>query len=340
MAVCAFLFVYEKQIEEKISGEIVSAADKADFKMYVVDVGQGDSIYIEFSDNKNMLIDCGKGKEVDKLGSFLNDKKVEKIDYLVYTHADEDHIGGGDYVFENYQINVLYRPKMLSSEESSTYGNPLDYNVHDTKAYNNAIISAYEEPNCEIRYSFKGESIVGADYVVKFLSPCQDSYDDPNNYSAVMMIEVNNKKVLLTGDAEKNVEDALILEYNDYLDADVLKVGHHGSNTSSSRNFLEAVSPDYALISVGENSYGHPHEEVLTRLNNANVKNIYNTKEAGTIVTGISDGGDINTYGYKQKFNLDMPIIAGVAFGLILLTWGLSLVKKNKKTKSKKNTKN
>ena len=324
------LFLFETQIEEIVSGNIVAGVEKSDFKMYTIDVGQGDAIFIEFSDNRTMLVDCGKVSAKNKLEEFFVDKDIETIDYLVYTHSDEDHIGGGEYIFNNFQVNVLYRPKRLSYEEVEKYGNPYNYTVHSTKAYNNAIMPAYSEPDCEIKYSFKGEEILGKDYKVKFLSPSEDTYIESNSYSAVLMVEVNSRKILLTGDAESDIEEKLILEYNNYLDADILKVSHHASKTASSKNFLNLVTPEYALISVGDNQWNMPHEEVLERLKNADVGNIYDTKKSGTIVTGINDSGEINVYGFSQIFNLDMPIIIGVLIFLLLLTWGVRLKTKNK----------
>ena len=321
-------FVFETDIEKSISGDMVSAIEKADFKMHVIDVGQGDSIFLQFSDDKTMLVDCGKTNQTSKLDSFLKGMGISKIDYLVYTHSDEDHIGGGQYVFENYEVDILYRPKRLSQQEAEKYGNPNGYKIHNTKAYDNAILSAYNEDGCLMKYSFEGEEIIGLDYKIKFLNPDKDTYADSNAYSAVLMIEVNGRKILLSADAEKEVESRLIEDYQNYLDADILKVSHHGSKTGSSKEFLDVVTVDYALISVGENQWNMPHEEVLTRLKNAEVKNIFSTNESGTIALGISDEGVIAVYGLNEQFDLDMPIIIGVLIVLLLLVWGIKFTKK------------
>lgn len=320
-------FVFEKEINNLIQGEAVKAVNNSTFQMYVVDVGQGDSIFIKLPDNKNMLIDCGKKNEYDKLERFLNEKKVTKINYFIYTHSDEDHVGGGQGVFKNYDVEVLYRPKVLSKTENERFGNPNDFEVRDTITYDDSIMIAYEETGCEIRYSFKGEEIIGMDYSVKFLSPNKDTYSSFNSYSAVIMLEIYGKKILLTGDAEEDIEKELIEQYGDYLDSDILKVAHHGSNTASSSDFLNIVTPTYALISVGENQWGMPHKEVLDRLNYANVNNIYDTKSSETIAMGISQSEIINLYLYCGVYSFDRALFICVLSVLLLLVWGIRKIK-------------
>lgn len=340
-------FVFQPQIEAKFSSEQVKAFCDADFKMYVVDVGQGDSIFLEFSDNKNMLIDCGPKKEREKLHSFLDEKKVSTINYLVYTHPDEDHVGGGAMVFENYNVEVLYRPKVLSITENSEHGNPNGYNVKikNGATYDNSIMCADKDDGCQIKYSFMGEEIVGSDYVIKFLSPDEDNYNLDNNsnaYSCVLMVEVNGKKVLLTGDAESDIEQNMITNYGNYLDADVLKVAHHGSKTASSADFLDVVTPDYALISAGvDNRWDMPHEDVIERLNTANVSKIYATNSGSTISLGILDDGRIIVFQNDNSFKFDMVIFVCVLAAGVLLVWGIIIKKpKNKKQTSAQKKKN
>lgn len=339
----ALFFVFRVNIENMIINKNDAVIARADFNMYAVDVDQGDAIFLQFSDNKNMLVDCGKKANVSKLNSFLKEKNITTINYFVYTHSDEDHIGGGASVFENYNVEILYRPKILSKTENETYGNPNGYNIKDTNAYDNAIMMAYYEENCEIKYSFEGEEIVGIDYQIKFLNPDQDNYNlntKSNTYSAVLMVEVNGKKVLLTGDAEGDVEERLIEKYGSYLSADVLKVAHHGSKTATTSKLLNVVYPKYALISVGENQWDMPHQEVLDRLSNVTGINVYTTKEKGTIRLVIDDDGNIAVSQNGSEFKFDIPIVLSVCVVIILLIWGIKPVKSvNLKNTKKKNSK-
>jgi len=301
------------------------------FQMYVVDVGLGDSIYLEFPDGKNMLVDAGEKSEYEKLSSFLEEKDVETINYFVYTHPDADHIGGGKSVFDDYKIEALYRPRALSKTESETYGNPNSYSVKDTIVYNDAIMAAYNEVGCTIKYSTEGDEISGENYTITFLNPESTYTKYDNNSSAVLMIEVYGKKILLAGDAEEDVEERLVAKYGNDLDADVLKVAHHGSKTASTSEFVNIVTPDYALISVGDNQWDFPHDEVLENLEKAGTKEIINTKDNGTISVGIATNSSIYVNGIENKFELDLPIVLSALFVLLLLVWGIKLCVKTKK---------
>lgn len=327
-------FVFADFIERKIINDKISNLEKCNFTMYTVDVGQGDAIYLEFSD-KNMLVDCGPKSGVDNLKQFLDERYVHQIDFLVYTHADEDHIGGGKEIFESYEIRTLYRPKILSATEEARFGNYNNYNVKDTKSYDESIMSAYEEEGCNIKYSFEYEIISGEGYKITFLNPDQDNYIYSNDYSAVLLIEVNGKKILLQGDAETNIETRLLVSYGNELDVDILKVSHHGSKSSSGKDFLQVVTPEYAFISVGENQWGMPHTKVIENLELVGTKVIYNTKEEGTIVTGINNSGVIEVFTYKNLHILDLPIILSILIVAVLLTWGVKFKKKERKNEKK-----
>ena len=324
-------FVLDGLIEEKLLGNRLTNLEKSSFTMYTVDVGQGDAIYLEFSDI-NMLVDCGPKTGAEKLKNFLNEREVTQLDYLVYTHADEDHIGGGKDIFTSYEVKTLYRPKVLSSSEVELFGNVNEYNVKDTKSYDESIMCAYQEEGCVIKYSFEYETISGEGYNIKFLSPNQDNYSESNDYSAVILVEVNGKKILLQGDAEENVENRLLSAYGNCLDVDILKVSHHGSKTASSKAFLQMLTPEYAFISVGENQWGMPNTKVLENLELAGTKEIYNTLDSGTIAIGINESGNIELVTYKNAGALDQPIILSALFVGLLLTWGLKFEKKDRKS--------
>lgn len=322
-------FVFINDIENLLSnGELYNFRDSA-VKMHMIDVDQGDAMLFELPDGKTMLVDCGSEDSSKTLVDFLNSKNIKVIDYLIYTHADEDHVGGGEAIFNTYQVNMLYRPKVLSSTENSQ-GNSFGYRVKETEIYDRAIMCAYLEDGCQMKYSFEGECILGDKYSIKFLNPDVDGYSNSNNYSAVIMIESFGKKILLQGDAEESVERRLILDYGEYLDVDVLKISHHGSNTGSSVSFLDKTSPEISLISVGENSWRLPSIEVIERLENIDSK-ILKTADDGNISLGINESGEITILTANSYKKFDMPLVLCVLFIIILLTWGIKIEKRQKK---------
>lgn len=238
-----------------------------------LDVGQGDSTYIKLPSGETMLIDAGEWDEADHVIEYIESDGVEKIDYLIGTHPHSDHIGGLSDIMNTFEIGKLYMPKV----------------VHTSKTFEN-VLDAIEENNIELHKAAEGEIIYEDDALkIEFLAPVSEEYDDLNNYSAVIKIQYYKNSFLFMGDAEKLSEN----EIKGNVDADVLKVGHHGSSTSSSKKFLNRVLPKIAVISVGEdNSYGHPSEKVIGRLKEMNVK-ILRTDKLGDIVIE-SDGENIN----------------------------------------------
>lgn len=248
----------------------------ADARVHFVDVGQGDCTLIELPGNKVMLIDAGEnGHESDVL-NYLDRCGITKIDYLVATHPHSDHIGGIEEVVENYEIGEIYMPKIAST--SWTYENMLD---------------AIDKKGIYINSAYTGKTIFEYDGVkADILSPEKNYQTDNLNNSSVVVRLICGKRVFLfTGDAEKVIEKN-ILEYRNLL-CDVLKVGHHGSASSSSEEFILETKPQYAVISCGEgNEYGHPHRETLELLDEIKAE-VLRTDKLGTIVIS-TDGENIN----------------------------------------------
>ena len=243
-----------------------------------LDVGQGDSIFITLPDSKTLLIDAANPGDGDEISSYLSAKGVTKIDFLVATHPHADHIGGMAEVINNFEIGQIFAPKVAASD------------VPTSKTYEN-FLTAVQNKGLKITAAKGGSTLFEGDgYLAQCLAPNKESYDGLNNYSIVFKLTHGSNTFLFTGDAEAEVEEEII-DYSYNLDCDVLKVGHHGSSSSSSSEFLEAVSPKYAVISCGkDNSYGHPHTETLTSLNNLEgLEKIYRTDDDGT-VTAVSDG--------------------------------------------------
>lgn len=330
IAFLVVVLIYERPISKYIykwdDREIVASS-----KVSFIDVGQGDATLIELCDGKTMLIDCGPKSSAQSLVSYIKERNISTIDYFLVTHADADHIGGGVQIFENFDVKEFYRPMTYSSSETPVE----DYPVHSTLMYDQVINAAVEE---QAEMFFTSDAISwgseDGDYFIKVLYP-DKAYNDNNESSAVIKAQLNGFSFLLTGDADKNVEEKLIDKYGSYLHCNVLKVAHHGSNTSTCEEFVNMVKPSYAIISVGDNSYGHPNEDVLATLQNANAM-IYSTKDMGSIVVLIGDG-ILNIVGADGK-HIDTALITVVVCVLILLLFGIPDFKK-KTTQTKKTKK-
>ncbi|MEK5186388.1 MBL fold metallo-hydrolase [Solibacillus sp. FSL W7-1324] len=234
--------------------------------VHFIDVGQGDSIFIEAPNGKTMLIDGGvkgAGKEVV---AYLKAQGVNRLDYVVATHPDADHIGG--------LISVL---NSISIKEFIDSGK-----VHTSQTYEE-MLSLIQAKNIKFTIPKAGDEFQLEDNLIIEVLAADETASDNNDASIVLRAEYQNISFLLMGDADHGVEQELLQKGTD-VQATILKAGHHGSNTSSSPKFVEAVSPLATILSYGQdNKYGHPHAEVIDILKNVNSE-IYSTAEAGTIV--------------------------------------------------------
>ncbi len=258
------------------SGEL-PAANGAQICVKYIDVGQGDSEFIKLPDGETILIDAGEKKSAENVISLLNDMSVKKIDYLVATHPHADHIGGMADVIDSFDIGRIYMPR--ADYDSKTYLTMLE-KTDDKGLKINTVTAGVEIPlSCEVK--------------AEFLAPCSSSYESTNDYSAVLKLTYGKTKFLFCGDAEKLSENEMLSKKYD-LSADVLKVAHHGSKTSSSEAFLDKVNPKYAIISCGiNNKYSHPSDETMDKLSKRNIE-VFRTDKMGTI-TIYSDGENIKT---------------------------------------------
>lgn len=305
-----------------------------DFEVHFIDVGQGDATLIRLPDDKTVLIDTGENKAGESLVSYISQvfdyHNLSVIDYLILTHQDDDHIGSGVQILETFQVNCVYRPMQRANYEVENFGEGYlsNYPVSTTKAYSNVIEAVYNEPNCEIKFSKNGESIIGENYSFNFLSPTEvSSSTDNNNFSPIIMLEYNGAKIIFTGDAESEVEKEVAERCGKELKADVLKVGHHGSNTSSCQTFLDLVRPSYSIISVGEdNQYNLPSNAVVERLKSSGSQ-VLTTAENGTIVLTAQNGEIIFISHHVPNTNIIIILCAG--FVILMLVWGIRVKKKN-----------
>ena len=246
--------------------------------VYFLDVGQGDAILIDSPSHGRVLVDGGKNRKVlTELGKILPFAD-RRIDVVTATHPDADHIGGLPEVISRYKVGTFIE----SGAESEN-------NIDDE------LKRRIEEKNIQSVVARRGMVINFGDGVkLTVLFPNQDvSKLDPNDASIVARLTYGEESFLLTGDAELRTENILLNLDPEVLDSDVLKVGHHGSRSSTFILFAEAVSPEYAVISAGkDNTYGHPHKEVLSILNKIHAK-IVSTIDRGTIKFE-TDGKSLN----------------------------------------------
>ena len=242
------LFETEEPVSENVSGS-------AEAQVYFIDVGQGDSELIRLKDSGiDILIDTGTRSTKQELADYLKELGVDDIDILIGTHPHEDHIGGMAKIIEEFPIGTLYLPE-TSDEMTPT-----------TKTYE-SLLDAAESKNVTVRTAAAGDVLLEqGNTSFKVLSPSHTDYDNLNDYSIVTRLKVGDTAFLFQGDAETPVEEE-ILDSGADVSCDVIKLGHHGSSTSSSRAYLEAANPSAAVISCGVgNEYGHPHRETMDLL--------------------------------------------------------------------------
>lgn len=249
-------------------------------KVYFLDVGQADSILIK-NKNEYMLIDAGNNEDGSLLVDYFNSLNITEFKYLIGTHPHEDHIGGLDDIINNFKINKIYIPDAFTT----------------TKTFE-TVLDAIENNNLTYHIPTINETFTLGDANLKVIYTGTD-ITDLNNTSIILKMTYNNISFLFTGDATSKTEKQIL---NKDIKADILKVAHHGSKYSSTDDFLDKVNPSYAIISVGtNNSYNHPEEETLEKLNERNIET-YRTDELGTIQI-TTDGTSINITNYSTQTN-------------------------------------
>lgn len=245
----------------------------SNFVIYYLDVGQSDCTII-VCDDEVLVIDAGTVNQIHNIKESLFSLEIKEIDYLLVTHQHDDHMAGASKLIEKYDVNNIIMPRLSNTNtvDSLTYQDLI--NNISKRCVNPIAVSA-------------GDSFILGSSTVEILSP-QKQDDNLNNMSIVLKVTYGETSFLFQGDSESDVEKQLLRSGYD-LSADILKVGHHGSNTSSTNIFLETVNPDYAIISCGDdNNYGHPNSFVIERLEGNNITP-YITSINGNI-TAISNG--------------------------------------------------
>ena len=248
---------------------------------WFIDVGQGDCIFLESPSGKTMLIDSGENKYYDDINEFLTGRGAGALDVVIATHPHSDHIGGMQNIIQNYSIGASYMTDA----------------VHTTATFER-MLDALEDNDVSVYQAVAGEESFiewDSDIEVRILSPFDNAdYKDLNDESIMIRVKYGDTSILFTGDAEIGAENIAMSRLPaSFFKADILKLGHHGSSTSSGEAFLNAVSPQIAVGMMGkENKYGHPHQETLDLLERLEIK-LYRTDLDGTVCIQL-DGRGIN----------------------------------------------
>lgn len=274
--------------------------------IHFIDVGQADCSLIQFPSGKNILIDGGNVKDGKDLVKYLKALNVPRIDIMIATHPHEDHIGGLIDVINAFEVSQIYMPNI-----------PEKY-LPTTRVYEN-FLTAIVEKEIPVTNPKNDEVIFSGDGTLKCLYDGALGTNDYNEYSLVVRMDYYNISAMFTGDAGTSVEESIIyrlykktnnffnffdVKYIKEIDIDILKVGHHGSLTSTSENWLRLLSPSHAIIPCElNNEYGHPHDAVIQRLENQGVTT-YDMRETGSVII-MTNGYDINVY---ENITGDFPL--------------------------------
>lgn len=259
------------------------AVPEGDLAVHFIDVGQGDAALLVTSGGA-VMIDAGPRSAKESTLGYVR-AHTGKIDLMILTHPHEDHIGGAAHILGSVPTAKVVMPDVTS----------------DTETFE-GLLDAIEDSGSAAAVASAGDVYDVGGMRITILAPLGSDYDSMNDYSIVCRVDYGERSFMFTGDAETASENEILDACDDEdLRCDVLKVGHHGSSTSSSKEFLEALRPQIAVISLAaDNSYGHPHSKTLKRLKNAGVSEIYRTDTSGTVVL-VTDGHTITAGGRASR---------------------------------------
>ncbi len=257
-----------------LGGADTSAAPNSESKLIVhfLDVGQGDSIFIELPNGKTMLVDAGENYHGQGIIDYVQTIGYHKLDYVVATHPHEDHIGSMPYIVRNFEIGSIYMPDVTAN--TATF---------------ESLLKAIKAKGLRVKNGRTGVHIIkDGELTADIIAPDKPDESNLNNSSIVLLLTFGNVSYLLTGDAETKELNAIRAD----MHATVLKAGHHGSKTSTTQTLLKKISPSVTVISCGKNNdYGHPHAEVLKKLKSVN-SSVYRTDRDQTVIVA-TDGSSL-----------------------------------------------
>ena len=262
--------IEDEETQKDITNEIQTA--EGELILTMIDVGQADS-FLFIQDGKTALVDCGTRSSGEDVVEYLNSIGITKLDYVFGTHPHDDHMGGMYDVITNFEIGTIIIPEVEKGVVTANWYITLMDEIK-TNDYN-------------VEYVEVGDIYMLGQAEMKVVGPITKFPSNTNNYSTVLKVSFGEMDVIMTGDAETQVEEE-ILASGENIDAEILKLGHHGSDTSTSEEFLDAISPEYALISAGlGNKHEHPIECVMQRLEERQIE-VYRTDESGTVTVTIT----------------------------------------------------
>ena len=279
----------------------VSTFSSDTLRVNYIDVGQGDSIFIQLPNKETMLIDAGEAYESENVINYLNNLGITKIDYVVGTHPHTDHIGGLENIVNTFDIGSIYMPKAIST--SKTYED---------------LLTVISNKGLKVKTAKSGVVVLDENNLkLEFIAPNSDNYSELNNYSAVLKLTYLDNMFLFMGDAETLSENEITSD----VDADVIKVGHHGSDSSSSLEFVKKVNPSYAILET--KSKKMPATTILDYINFDWWKKLDDPHLEKYIVTAINNNNDIKTAALKIE-QAKLNVMATRAGQLPTITAGVS----------------
>jgi competence protein ComEC len=264
-------------------------------EVHFIDVGQGDAIFIRFPDGKDMLIDCGSGSNAsqearDKFSDYLTALNVGVLDYFIITHPDSDHVNLSNIILNYFEVKNIYYNDIFE-------GQPNAYKDFVTLAANEGAELFSIDDDGEYYFIENTQK----DYRMDIYAPGHSRFSGDNAMSIICLLRYGERKVLFTGDAEKETEEYFMQLVGQPQDIDIIKIAHHGSDSGTDETFLDFLTPEYAVISVGENnSHNHPSAKLMNRLFNEGIVT-YRTNRHGSIVLYIDDSGD---FGFLSERNV------------------------------------
>ena len=327
--------VIDKNINRYLSSRNIYQSQQK-LSVHFIDVGEADAIAIKFPNGEVGLIDSGDEDDTENVMSYIyehiiNDKKSKKINYLFFTHCDNDHIGGLKRIVNHYDVQNVYRPRQYCSFEQVED----EYGYLSTSEIYADAISTINEKGVHLTTVVDNMELFVGTAKIKLFRPYK-KYLASNDYSYFIKITYQNQSILFTGDASSTVENDVIALHENELQSDYLKVAHHGSKFSSSAQFLAIVQPQVAIISVGTNMYGHPTEAVISRLQEVGAE-ILRTDIEGSILVNIGQSSTVFLSNYFEvsfiwKYGTLVTVVEIVCI-IVIIKEVVLTIKSNKKSK-------